>query len=81
MSLGFRGNFVKLYPVLDRRFTYSMTPSLHISIKRATVFSSNIKLAVDRRCFTIKKNCCYLISMSDDLDENVKSGSNVDSHV
>ncbi|KAK2175333.1 hypothetical protein NP493_738g00000 [Ridgeia piscesae] len=34
MSLVFRGNFVILYPDVDRRFTDSLTPSLHISIKK-----------------------------------------------
>ena len=46
-----------------------------------------IKSAVDRRCFTIhvndvyKKNCSCLFSMSNDLDENMKSSSYVDSRV
>ena len=29
----------------------------------------------------MSKNCSCLVSMSDDLDENVKSSSDVDSHV
>ena len=37
MSLVFRGNFIKLYPDVDR-FTYSLTPSLHISIKKNSIF-------------------------------------------
>ena len=90
MSLVFRGNssggnFVKLYPDVDRRFTDSLTSSLHISIKNKRYFQakSNQQSIVDVSLFklamSMSKKCSYLVSMSDDLDENVKSSSYVDS--
>ena len=45
------------------------------------VLSSEIKSAVDRRCFTIHVSDVHeqqlrcLVSMSDDLDENVKAAA------
>ena len=51
MSLVFRDNPVKLYPDVDRRFTDSLTPSLHVSIEKND--TSKINSAVDHRRFTI----------------------------
>ena len=51
MSLVLRANAVKLYPDVDRRFIDSLTPSLHISIRKKG--TSKFKSAVDHRCFTI----------------------------
>ena len=70
----FHKNFVNLYPDVDRRFTDSFRFCLYLS--RKPVLSSKIKPAVDRRCFTIHVSDVHeqelqLLSMSDDLDENV----------
>ena len=88
MSLVFRGNFVKLYPDVDRRFSDSLTPSLHNYIYQEIWYflaKSNQQSIVDVSLFmlamSMSKNCSYLASMSDDLDENVKNSSHVDSRV
>ena len=86
MSLGFRGNFVKLYPDVDRRFTDSLTPSLYIyQEKRYFLAKSNQQSIEDVSLFMLamfmSNNCSCLVSIYDDLDENVKSSSYVDSRV
>ena len=86
MSLVFHGNFVKLYSDVDRRFTDSLAPSLQISIKKKNVLAkSNQQSIVDVSLFMLamfmSKNCSCLVSISYDLDENVKSSSDVDSRV
>ena len=63
ISLVFRGSSFKLYPDVDMRFTDIFTPDLHIYLSRITVLSSQIKSAVDRRCFTVR--------VSDDHEQEI----------
>ena len=87
MSLVFRRNFVKLYPDVDIRFTDSLRP-MFVYIcqeKRHFLAKSNQQSIVNVSLFMlamfVSKNCSCLVSMSDDLDENVKSSIYVDSRV
>ena len=86
MSVVFRGNSIKLYPDVDRGFVDSLTPSLHMAIKKQYFLAkSNQQWVVDGSLFMLamimSKNCSCLVSMSNDSDENLKSSSDVDSHV
>ena len=58
---------------------------IYITIKRYFLAKSNQQSIVDVSLFMLamfmSKNCSCLVSMADDLDENVKSSSYVDSRV
>ena len=66
MSLVFRIHFVKLYPDVDRRCTYFLAKSNQPSIVDVSIFMLAMFMS---------KNCSCLVSMSDDLDENVKAAT------
>ena len=69
----------EIYRQFDTKFTYLYQEKCYFLAK------SNQQWIVDVSLFmlamSISKNCSYLVRMSDDLDENVKSSSYVDSRV
>ena len=73
-----------MYRQFDTKFTYSI---LYIyQVKQYFLAKSNQQSIIDVSLFMLamimSKNCsCFKVSMSDDLDENVKRSSDVDSGV
>ena len=69
----------EIYRQFDTKFTYIYQEIRYFLAK------SNQQSIVDVSLFILamfmSKNCSCLVSMSDDLDENVKSSSDVDSRV
>jgi hypothetical protein len=69
----------EIYQQFDTKFTNIYQEKLYFLAKSNQQSIRDVSLFI--LAMFMSKNCSCLVSMSDDLDENVKSSSNVDSQV
>ena len=69
----------EIYRQFDTKFTNIYQEKLYFLAKSNQQSIGDVSLFI--LAMFMSKNCSCLVRMSDDLDENVKSCSDVDSHV